>query len=204
MGDWHFVPQNDFAADLRDQSDTPISDDEIDAFYSEYLGEVRRVQAEQREVLRWLIMHCSVRQVFCEGLTDSDLLVYELIIRQLRLSELDLNDLVDADSPYDATALRIGAAGQLIVAGELAEILPAEDEAAYERADPLAGDRAGPVFDDAANEEREAGIVRKLLAAGPLAVVVLGGAHDLSDQVRRQGGGKCQYIQVMVNGYPAP
>jgi len=29
-----------------------------------------------------------------------------------------------------------------------------------------------------------------------LAVIVLGGAHDLSDGVRRVGGGACEYLRV--------
>jgi hypothetical protein len=38
--------------------------------------------------------------------------------------------------------------------------------------------------------------VETTLRGGPIAFFVLGGAHDLSEQVRRLGGGKCEYIRV--------
>ncbi|MEK6238261.1 MAG: hypothetical protein N2C14_26395, partial [Planctomycetales bacterium] len=48
--DWHFVPKDDFAADLRSESDDPISDDEMDDLYDEFLDEVEAVQEEQMAV----------------------------------------------------------------------------------------------------------------------------------------------------------
>ena len=69
----------------------------------------------------------------------------------------------------------------------------------YLAANPLAGDTS--VFDGGANDAREAAIVRRLLQGGPLSVVVLGGAHDLSEEVR--AAGNCEYLRVFVEGYPA-
>jgi hypothetical protein len=37
--------------------------------------------------------------------------------------------------------------------------------------------------------------VRAVLDKGPLALIVLGGAHDLSDSVRWLGGGHCEYLK---------
>jgi hypothetical protein len=42
--------------------------------------------------------------------------------------------------------------------------------------------------------------VRAVLDNGPFALIVLGGAHDLSDSVRRLGGGHCEYIRVTTRG----
>ena len=36
---------------------------------------------------------------------------------------------------------------------------------------------------------------------GPFAVIVLGGAHDLSDNVNRLSGGKAEYIWVEVEAW---
>jgi hypothetical protein len=43
--------------------------------------------------------------------------------------------------------------------------------------------------------------VRAVLDGGPLALIVLGGAHDLTDSVRRLGGGRCEYIRVTTKRF---
>ena len=55
IADWHFVPRAAFAADLRDQSEDPIDDEDIDTLYAEHLDEVQRVQSIQRRLLAGLI-----------------------------------------------------------------------------------------------------------------------------------------------------
>jgi hypothetical protein len=44
-------------------------------------------------------------------------------------------------------------------------------------------------LDPARVRARQAAMVRRALRAGPVAVLVLGGAHDLGAEVRRQTGG---------------
>lgn len=78
--------------------------------------------------------------------------------------------------------------------------VPAEDEATYRAADPFQGDRVA--FEGPANDAREAAIVRRLLSAGPLAVVVLGAGHDLSQQC--ETAGDVEYLRVTVQGFPVP
>jgi len=82
--------------------------------------------------------------------------------------------------------------------GNLREVVPAEKEAAFIAADPLAGDMH--VFEGPANDAREATIVQRLLEGGPLSVIVLGATHDLSDEVRAVGN--CEYQRVFVAGFP--
>ena len=90
----------------------------------------------------------------------------------------------------------IDAAGQALVAGDIESVLPAEDEAAFEAA--LDTDD-GVKFDAAANDAREAAMVRRLAERGPLAVVLLGVRHDLSKHAKERG---CDYIKVFVDGLP--
>jgi HTH-type transcriptional regulator/antitoxin HigA len=72
-----------------------------------------------------------------------------------------------------------------------------EDEAAYRQGDPFVdGDFK---LDDAANERREDAIVRMLKEGAPVAVIVLGGGHDLGNNVPNDW----QYLRVMVEAYRA-
>jgi hypothetical protein len=51
---------------------------------------------------------------------------------------------------------------------------------------------------------REGAIVRKAIAeAKPVAVLVLGGAHDLAGAIRTQGGGRVEYLRVGTGRYLA-
>lgn len=174
----------------------------IDTLYAEHLGEVQCVQSAQRRLLAELIACHSLCEVFCEGLTDLDMPIYLLMIDHLRRRGLDEHALARGGDRVDETLLRVGAAGQLLAAGELARVLPAEEEAAYKQADPLAGSDGELTFAGRANDERQAAIVKRLLASGPLAIVMLGGGHDLSEQVRQLSGGRCEYLRVRVSGMP--
>ena len=44
-------------------------------------------------------------------------------------------------------------------------------------------------------------MVRAALASGRFALIVLGGAHDLSEEVRRQAPGRCEYLRVTTRRY---
>lgn len=83
--------------------------------------------------------------------------------------------------------LELGAAGRLVVKGDLKTLLPTEDSKAFEAADPVRADGT-VVFDKKADEARENAIVRNLLKSDGVAVIVLGGAHDLADNLKRVGG----------------
>ena len=79
-------------------------------------------------------------------------------------------------------------------------MLPLEDEAAYRAADPV--DSNGAVtIDLEKNEAREDGQVRLLLDSGPFALIILGGGHDLSENVRRLSDGQAEYIRVEVDAW---
>jgi len=48
--------------------------------------------------------------------------------------------------------------------------------------------------------DREDAIVRKLLAQ-PVSVIILGGGHDLAENVRRLSDGSCELIVITPKGF---
>ena len=50
-------------------------------------------------------------------------------------------------------------------------------------------------------EARQTAQAKRLLAGGKFALIVLGGAHDLSDNLGRLPGGKAEYIRVATKGW---
>jgi len=183
--DWHFVPRAAFAADLLAQ-DATYTDEEIDEAYRKLLVEVEAVQAEQRKLLTYLIDHHKVRAVYVEGLTDRDLPIFEAIARTLR----------KVDKSKGETWLRFGAAGQLYVEGKLPAIKPAEEANAYQAANPVNGETVE--IDEEAMKRRRQAIVDRL-EKEPLAIVVLGVAHDLTPHVAEG----TEYIRLTVPSVPA-
>lgn len=197
VANWHYVPRDAFAADLRDQDDT-LPDDEIDRRYTEFLDEVEAVQREQMDLLRALIQRYSLACIHYEGFSEDSADFSRLVatIREFEAppGETPVERLLLEQHRHDL--LQIGAAGRLMLADELEEVLPIEEDELLEAANPVGND--GTVrFDAEANERREDVIVRKLLAAGPVAVVVLGGGHDLSDNVPED----FEYVQVVTKQY---
>jgi hypothetical protein len=96
--------------------------------------------------------------------------------------------------------LEFGAAGRLFIAGELEDVLPLDDDDALEASRPVTTD--GRVkLDKAKVRAREEAQVRLLLAGDPVAVIVLGGKHDLSHQLRAVAGGRVEYLRVTTSMY---
>lgn len=221
IADWHFVGRDDYAADLRSLSDEPILDEDIDRRFAELLDEVERVQKQQMAFLSWLIKHHKLKRVHIEGLAEQDQFIIEAKIRTLQnvgktIAELrqENSDLLSGKEPdaeskeiidgirqveekYRRDVLQLGAAGRMVLSGELEGVLPLEDQQAHQAANPVAED--GTVtLDQKLIEARRDGQVRLLLDSGPFAVIVLGGAHDLSGNVKRLSDGKAEYIRVEV------
>jgi hypothetical protein len=92
-----------------------------------------------------------------------------------RALEAEVVDLLARDrADYRERFLEAGAAGRLLAAGELLEVLPPDDAALLDAARPVLPN--GKVWADAAKVlEREDAQVRAALASGPCAVIVLGG-----------------------------
>lgn len=236
LRDWHYVPNDLFAADVQTAAGRVLTAAEVDRLYERHLLEVEAVQLEQVAVLRCLIRHHGLRRVYAEGLTPKDVPNFreqvgvqrEMERQQLprlrgQLSEVrDLLREMDAAGKagtvnYDAARaveveiaslirqhdrrlLELGSAGRLLVAGELEEVLPLDDADLLERGKPVTPD--GKVrLDPERVREREDAQVRAVLSGEPAAVIVLGGAHDLSGSVRRLGGGRCEYFRVTTGAF---
>ena len=95
-----------------------------------------------------------------------------------------------------APLLEIGAAGRLLLLGDLEKVLPMEDEKRHQEAKLVQGERSRWTL--GRSESRRAAIVGNVLASGPVAVIVLGGSHDLREHLPKDA----EYIRVYVKSYP--
>ncbi len=217
LRDWHFLPKALFAQDVETANDQKMSPNEIDRLYQEFLLEVDLVQIEQIALLRCLIKHHGLKAVYSEGLSPDALSDYQAKIAVLRSMEREQmpvirqqleearklgdealeiqNKLQVMLDEHKVRMLEIGAAGRLLVSGELDDVLPLEETVAYQNAQPLAA--TGEVkLDPATIEARHDAQVKAVLDNGTFGLIVLGAAHDLTESVGRLGGGKCEYVRV--------
>jgi hypothetical protein len=96
--------------------------------------------------------------------------------------------------------LELGHGAQLLVSGELQQVLPLDDAALLDATKPrLKNGEVAP--DPAAKVARQDEMVRKLVKAGPVAAAVLGGVHDLVESVQRVAPLGCEYVRVMVKAH---
>jgi len=195
---WHFVSNEDFAADLSDSSAGKLSEEEIEMRYLELLNDVDAIQKEQKQILRYLIKHHKVRTVYMEGLTEKNLSAFNSFIKTLREFEVPEGDgALDQflKEQYRRDFLQMGAAAQLMISNELNSMLPLENAEAFEKANPVGKD--GKVrFDEAAEEKREDEMVKILLKGKGIKVIILGGGHDLTDNLKRMKLGSVLYVRV--------
>jgi hypothetical protein len=234
LRDWHFVPKDLYALELRNSASKVSSGEEMDWLHEELCLEVEAVQLEQMALLRCLVKHHGLKRIYCEGLTRKDLPNYnERIgvqrsmekeeIPQLQKQLADVRDLkkgveaaghADTDGREKAAAIEreitgliwehrkrlldLGAAGRLLIAGDIEEVLPLDDAELPDQAKPITPD-GRMKFEAEKLAARRDGIVKVATARGPFALIVLGGSHDLSDSVRRLGGGRCEYIRLTTS-----
>ena len=79
-------------------------------------------------------------------------------------------------------------------------LLPLDDATMLDKADPLTA-TGGVALRPDAIEARQDAQVRTLLEAGEFAFVILGGAHDLQDNVVKLSDGSCEYLVVTTEAY---
>jgi hypothetical protein len=193
--DWHLVPR-----------------DAIPEPYAQHLADVDAVQAEQRDLLRCLASALGLKAVYAEGVTTENEAAFREQVGMLRAMERQeipilRKQLLDVDAlkwpaasrvRQDITDLleghllrlrEVGAPGQLLIAGDLAEVLPLDDSHLLAEADPREAGRT-------ALEARDRAIVRNALRRGePVVIVVLGAGHDLTPWVRQQDP-NCGYVRI--------
>lgn len=224
LRDWHYISRDLFAIDHREEA---LTEEELDQQYHEFLKQVDSVQLEQMTLLRTLIQQHGLKRLYSEGLTSQDMSNYrEKIsvlkgmeanqIAQFRRQLKEVRELlVESPDPdvQDMEAkildllygsywrlVEMGAAGRLLVSGEIEEVLPMEDHELLDSANPVTSD--GQVrFDAEKVQARRDAIVQNMLKAGPFGLMILGGNHDLTENVKRVSEGKCEYIRVTLNRY---
>lgn len=228
LRDWHFVPKELFVVDMADAHRRQLSEDEIDILHEQHLLEVELVQLEQMAVLRCLIRHHGLQRVFCEGFSPRELDAYREKIAVLRAMEQEqvprireqlenVRKLLAGSSPVTTEAkaieaellvmleqhkhrlLEMGATGRLLIAGELDDVLPLEDGATLEESRPISA--SGVKVDSQKIEVRHDAQVRAVTREEPVAVIVLGGAHNLTNSVRRHGCGTGEYLRVTTKRF---
>jgi hypothetical protein len=99
---------------------------------------------------------------------------------------------------HRAEVLGMGATMRLIAEG-LVEVRALEDAEALRKARPRSG--PGPTYiDPDSNAAREEEMAQWLAGVKGLAVVILGGRHDLTAALRRQAPGR-RYLRVATKAY---
>jgi hypothetical protein len=101
---------------------------------------------------------------------------------------------------HQARLLELGAAGRLLIAGEIDEVFPLDDADLLDQARPITP--GGKLrIDPRKLTARHDAQVKAVLDSGPFGLIILGGVHDLSDSVRRLGGDRCEYIRVTTRRF---
>jgi hypothetical protein len=232
LRDWHFVPKELYALDLKNATGRELSKDEIDRLHRELLLEVEAVQLEQMALLRCLIKHHGLKRICCEGLTANDLPNYkekiavlkdmeEKQIRELRRQLADVREIQKRADPksvrhdqakkieaeitdmidqHRLRLLELGAPGRLLIAGDIEEVLPLDDADLLDSAKPVTPEGKIRLDPEKLKARRDAQ-VKAVLEKGAFGLIVLGGAHDLSENVRRFGQGRSEYIRVTTRRF---
>jgi hypothetical protein len=126
LADWHLVPEDLFARDLRGRLGRPPSREELAKHFREHLLQVEGVQQEQMAILRHLIRHHGLTTVLQEGVTAEDYEDYQLRLDLLAGEEEDKD--FDLTDDRHAVLLQVGAAGRLLIRHELQSVLPLESK----------------------------------------------------------------------------
>lgn len=208
--DWHYVSREEFAADLRSQADSSMGDAELEERYAAFLADVEQVQQEQVRILRSLTRAHRIRQVYKEGVTEENLDRFREAVQAPSVADnADLERRLSNAEDYgeqallvvtldelQTTRLKIGAVGRIMMTEPL-DVLPLDDPALLNAADPTA---RGFRFDTAANAAREYDMARRLAAGGPVVVVILGGAHDLREELHSLNP-RIDYVRIEPETY---
>ncbi len=200
---WHFVSRDDFATDLSDSSDGRLSEAEIEMQYFEFLDDVEVIQKEQKQILRYLIKNHEVQSVYLEGLTEKNLNAFNSFVKTLREFEVpEGNSAIDLflKEQYRRDMVQLGVPAQLMITKELNSVIPLENSAAFKSANPI-GENGKIKVNQEAEEKREDEMLKILRKGQGMSVIVLGGGHDLTDNLERMKLDLVQYIRVATNRY---
>jgi len=236
LRDWHFVPRDLYAIDLRQALGRQLSPEEIDHLHQELRLEVEIVQSEQLASLRCLIRHHGLKRLYAEGLTEAGLPVYREKVAVLREMEREqipslrkqladtqrlIRGMEEADranterhkaakeierhiltllEEHQSRLVEMGAAGRLLIAGEIDDVLPLDDGKLLDAANPVRPD--GSVqLDPEGLRARQDAQVQAIVRREVVAVIILGGAHDLSPSIRSARPDRSEYLRVTTKRF---
>lgn len=176
--DWHWVSFDDLKAEIPE---TTIDD------YLDFLDDVTAVQAEQYRILKRLIVRRDVA-VFREGLTPETQEVIASLSRAVwsarKAKPDDITLLI-----LTPNVLTLGSPSRLLADGHLETVHALDTDESMSIANPFDADGNLRDVPQSVIEQREDIMVGRILKAKSTPIVVLGGAHDLRDNVRRLGKG---------------
>jgi hypothetical protein len=179
LRDWHFVPRE--LCQIEGIS------------FEKVLADAAAVQESQLAIARRLIKAHGLTAVYSEGLSKQS--VSDLKLRLDVLKDIPAKVLAESGEAVKHLSLEVGTPGRLWLAGDIADVLPLEDEAELQAAKPVVNGKLAP--NKAKIEARREAMVAQLPKEG-LALIVLGGSHDLGMLLPPD----TLYIQVTPRGYP--
>lgn len=227
LRDRRFISRDRFAAELRASANQALSDGEINSQCRQFVADADSLQAEEMELLRVLIKNHGLKRIHAEGFSEKDLPAYREKIASLKALETNQiarlkqqlaevqEVLADKPSPEARSAegkilamladfqerlIEMGAAGRLLISGEIEDVLPIEDAEPLDASNSITPDDKSRL-DQARVTARQDAIVKNALNSGPLCLMILDGEQDLTDSIKRIGGGKCEYIRVTTKRY---
>lgn len=179
--DWHFIEYAEFKADVEDQ----IGADQIENQYVVFAREVQAVQ-DQQELFLNAMAKAGHRDVWIEGLIPEFERAFIHICHAAAR-----NGLYESPNP-----ISVGAAARLFVKQQI-RVHALDTDNGLRLTKPL--DSAGKLREvsQADIEKRENLMMQQLRQHKGVAIVVLGGAHDLSNNVPKG----TKLVVVTVKGY---
>lgn len=218
--DVHRVSWGMYAASVGavDPSALAYHNDAVREQYERDMRDVKEIQEQHESVIRDLVRCLNIRSVYVEGLHADDPAVGDFLaavrsgeqsLQMAAKANVRLRKYLDKEfgKPRDffgpariANYTRLfktkyGASAALFVSGELADIKPVEDSRAARDASIMMPDGRLYTSGDAM-ELREDAMVRNMLKGQMPALIILGAAHDLDNNIRRVSGDYCDYIRI--------
>jgi hypothetical protein len=179
--DWHFIEYAEFKADVEDE----VRADQIENQYLIFAREVQAIQ-DQQELFLKAMADAGHRDVWIEGLIPEFERVFQYICHAAAQ-----NGLYESPNP-----ISVGAAARLFVKQQI-RVHALDTDKGLRLTKPL--DATGKLreISDSDVEKRENLMMQQLRKHMGVAVVVLGGAHDLSNNVHP----RTKLVVVDVKGY---
>tara|TARA_R110002072_G_scaffold302100_1_gene483912 strand:- start:80997 stop:81680 length:684 start_codon:yes stop_codon:yes gene_type:complete len=179
--DWHFIEFAEFQADVQDE----IAEDQIQNQYLIFAHEVQEIQ-DQQEMFLNAMARAGHREVWLEGLIPEFERAFIHICHAAAR-----NGLYESPNP-----ISVGAAARLFVKRQI-RVHALDTDKGLRLTQPLDATGKLRAVSEADIEQRENLMMQQLRSHQGIAIVVLGGAHDLSNNIPPE----TKLVVVTVKGY---